>query len=309
MNGFATAFHAPYSSSPNAVRVFTRLRYNATSMSLSRSRSCSMIATRGLLTGLLILAATHAPAQDGPAEIGDARPLTADELRARWHGRLQNRAFTAHIRLDMELSGLEEQRELTVFRDDDGLATERVMIRFDAPPDLRKVALLYLEHAARPNDYFLYQPSTRRVRRLPASIVDDDVYGIDLEFLGFGVAQTEPTEVVGVARERRGGRRVYRLEERAERPNPRFDRRVTWIDAESYVPVRTEHYQRDKLVLSAESVGIRDVQGVATPTEMHFHKPVEKRRVRLRVESVDYEQTLPPDAFSILNLTKGVANH
>ena len=61
--------------------------------------------------------------------------------------------------------------------------------------------MLFLEQADRPNDYFLYNPEQRRVRRLPESIANDDVYGIDLEFLGFGVAQSEPTEVVGMKRE------------------------------------------------------------------------------------------------------------
>ena len=53
--------------------------------------------------------------------------------------------------------------------------------------------MLFLEQQTRPNDYFLYQPELRRVRRLPEAVANDDVYGIDLEFLGFGVAQSEPT--------------------------------------------------------------------------------------------------------------------
>lgn len=123
----------------------------------------------------------------------DFVPLSASEVKSRWHGRLDDHHFIAELELEMDLAGLKETRQVVLYRDDiDGLR-ERVLARFEAPADLRKTAILYLENPNQGNDYFLYQPAIRRVRRLPASIADDDVYGIDLEFLGFGVAQGVPT--------------------------------------------------------------------------------------------------------------------
>jgi hypothetical protein len=248
----------------------------------------------------------------------DARPLTADEVRAAWHGRLDGRHFSARVRLSMHSGGLDEEREMLVWRDDASSATERLMIRFEAPPDLRHVGLLYLEHEQRSNDYFLYQPATRRVRRLPETIANQDVYGIDLEFLGFGVAQSEPTEIESLdrvplpsSREESGdgspdrlGRPVYRLTERALRPNLRFEERITWLDPESFIPLRTEHRSDGQTRLLAETLETRTIQSVATPVRMRFTNADGSRRVDLHVESVDYEADIPADYFSTLALVR-----
>lgn len=257
---------------------------------------------RGWLGAVCVLAAAS-----GQAAAGDALPLSSAEVASRWHGRLATRHFSAKVRMQMDLGGLLEERSMRVYRDDEGGRGERVLIRFDAPPDLRNVGLLYLEHADRPNDYFLYQPAVKRIRRLPQSIADDDVYGIDLEFLGFGIAQSAPTELSGMTRETLDGRPVYRLAETASQPNPRFETRSTWIDASSFVPLRTEHRRGERLVLVAETLEVVDVQGVVTPKRMRFQKPIERREVLLYVDAVDYEAPIADEHFSALALLKAQA--
>jgi hypothetical protein len=256
------------------------------------------MARRLAMAVLLALAAFSASAAE------DAVPLAPETVKARWHGRLDGRHFVAAVTMSMRLAGLEEQRRLTVYRDDQGSTRERVLIRFEAPADLRNVGLLYAEQHDRPNDYFFYSPATRRVRRLPASIADDDVYGIDIEFLGFGVAQTEPTEIEGMAEESLDGRRAYRLAERAREPNPRFETRTTWIDAETFVPLRTEHARGGKTVLVAATKALRAMGGVPTPVEIAFEKPAERRHVLLRVDSVRYDAEIPEEYFSVLALLR-----
>jgi hypothetical protein len=241
------------------------------------------------------------------ARADDAVPLSSAEVAARWHGRLSNAHFNATVRMQMDLGGLREERVMRVFRDDADGRNERVLIRFEAPADLRNVGLLYLEQTGRPNDYFLYQPAVGRIRRLPQSIADDDVYGIDLEFLGFGVAQSAPTEVTGMTSETLDGRAVYKLEERASAPNPRFETRRTWIDAQNFIPVRTEHLRGERVVLVAETLEVVEVQGVATPKRMRFQKPIEKREVLLSVDKVDYQAPIDDEHFSALALLRAQA--
>lgn len=234
----------------------------------------------------------------------DALPETADAVKRRWHSRLEGMHFTARVKLSMEMGGIHEERELLVWRTDEAVGAERVMVRFTQPESVRNVGVLFLEQQGRPNDYFLYQPELRRVRRLPETIANDDVYGIDLEFLGFGVAQSEPTEVESMTRESFEGRPTFRLEERALRENPRFDRRVTWLDAKTYIPVRTEQLRLGRRRLIARTVETREIGGIATPLRMEFENQLERRRVSLRVVEVDYQAAIPDEYFSTLALVR-----
>ncbi len=238
-----------------------------------------------------------------PSAAEDAAPLDAAAVKARWHDRLDGRRFAATIELHMRLGDLVETRELVVFRDDEGSHHERVMVRFQQPVDLRNTTFLYLERPGPPNDYFMYQPATRRVRRLPESVAEQDFYGVDLEFLGFGVAETEPTEIVDLAEETVRGRRTHRLRERARNDNPRFDERITWIDAETFVPLRTEHHKRGRRLLRADTLDLSERQGVPTPVHVHFERD-DRREIELRVARVDYHAPIPDEYFSVMELAK-----
>ena len=63
----------------------------------------------------------------------DAVPLTADVVKSRWHSRLKGMHFSARVRLSMEMGGIHEERELLVWRTDEAVGAERVMVRFTQP--------------------------------------------------------------------------------------------------------------------------------------------------------------------------------
>jgi len=254
-----------------------------------------------VFAGILACALAWPELADGEA---DAVPLTSEAVKSRWHGRLDGAHFAARVRLSMDLPGMHEEREVLVWRTDEGDGQERVMVRFVAPESVRNLGVLFLEQVGRPNDYFLYQPDAKRVRRLPETIANDDVYGIDLEFLGFGVAQSEPTELASMKLELRNGRKTYRIEERALRENPRFETRTTWLDAENFIPLRTEQYRRGSLRLSAQTTEVSAIQDIPTPVRMEFENPQDHRKVSMSVAEVDYRGRIPDEYFSTLALVR-----
>jgi hypothetical protein len=263
-----------------------------------RGRSVGPVIAGVWLAGAVLLAGARSAGEE------PSPPFSAADVKARWHSRLDARHFTARLLLEMKLAGMDETRALTVYRTDEDGRGERVLVRFDRPPDLRDVRLLYREVAGRPNEYFLYTPSTRRVRRLPPSLTGDDLYGVDLEFLGFGTSEVRPTEGLALAPDTLEGRPVHRLSERALDGDGAFDDRTTWLDPATFVPLRTELRRRGQVTLVARTHEVRVVQGVPTPIQMSFVRPGQEREVRLHVESVDYETPLGEEVFSILNLTR-----
>lgn len=228
-----------------------------------------------------------------------------ERLRELWHGRLEGAHFSGVARLHVTLDGREEERLIEVWRDD---ATEggheRFMARFREPSDLRNFALLYMERPEGPNDYFVYQPGTGRVRRISGRLAREDVYGVDLEYLGFGVAQIEPTEIESIEEVELDGERRIRVRERAERHNTRFETRVVWLDPETWLPMRTEHRRNGTVRLRARTLEVEAVQEVPTPMRIVFVRPHQDQRVELVLEEIDYHTPIPQAQFSTLELLK-----
>jgi len=247
---------------------------------------------------LLILAA---PASVHAAEL----PVrSAAEVQSGRYGRLDGRHFTAEVEMRIERDGRTEDRRLLVWRDDEEGKRERILARFLEPADLKDFGLLFVENEGRPNDYFVHQPELARVRRVSESVASQDIYGVDLDFLGFGVAQSVRCEATGLERSSFEGRPAYRLTERALDPNQRFDERVTWIDEASFVPLRTEHLRGGKPMLVAQVRRLESVQGVPTPIESTFERPGAGEKVTMIVRKIDYETPIARDFFSTLALIK-----
>jgi hypothetical protein len=252
-----------------------------------------------LLLGIAI--AWHSPARAQPSIL----PLSAQQVKHRVQHRLDGFHFTAHIRMDIRKPGYEEHRDLVVWRDDQDGERERLMAQFESPQDMRGTGLLYTEGIDAPNNYFLYQPSTRRVRRIPESMVSQDVYGVDLEYMGFGVAQLQPVEVESMEIATLDGKRVYRLVEKALYENlQRFDRRIIWIDPDTFIPIQAEHRRNGKITMTAKTQKLEKIQGVPTPVETIYERPLEGVSAYMTVKHVDYESPIPEIFFSTLQLMK-----
>ncbi len=229
---------------------------------------------------------------------------TPAEVPARWHGRLDGRRFTATVRLSIERAGWREARELVVWRDDRDGRSERLLARFESPSDLHGVGLLYLEHDERPSDYFLYQPAVGRVRRIPETLALEDVYGVDLEYLGFGVAWIAQTELIGVERTELDGKPVWQVRERAVGSVSRFAERRVWLDAGSFVPLRIEHWRDGQQTLLARTLLVDTVQGIATPRRVRFERPLAGESIEMEVEAVDYDAPISDAFFSVMRLVR-----
>jgi hypothetical protein len=238
----------------------------------------------------------------GPAQ-GWAEP-SAGAIKERWQRRLDGRHFGARVRMEITNGTDREERIFEVWRDHSAARGERLLARFESPPDLRGMALLYLENESGPNDYFVHQPTTGRTRRVPSAVVREDVYGVDLEYLGFGLAQIEPTRLESAEAVSLEGRPAFRLVERAVARDARFEERRVWLDAETFVPLRTEHMRGGAKTLVARTEEVRLFGGVPTPCRVVFERPLERQTVRMTVDSADFESPIPESSFSLLQLLK-----
>jgi len=234
----------------------------------------------------------------GNASTSDDPVDTPKAVQQLWLSGLDGKHFTAHIVVELPHEGKNEERKVTFWRDD-ARRRQRLMARFEESYDLRGVGLLCVENLDRPPDYFIYQPVTGRVRRIAETLAREHIYGIDLEFLGFGVTQREPVDLESVGYDVLGGRKVFHLIQRARSPNLRFEREAIWIDPSTYLFLKTIHYRHGEIVLQAHPEEVKLIQAVSS-----FEREGNKETAVLGLEQIDYEAAIPEAYFSTLALVQ-----
>ena len=118
------------------------------------------------------------------------------------------------------------------------------------------------------------------------------------------MAKTEPTRVESSRLVSLAGTPAYELVESTTRSAARYNRRTTWLDAKSFVPLRTELTRGQDTLLVATTLRVDHTGVVPTPVEIRFEQPQEGSSVLLVVRDIDYEAEIPRDVFSVLNLVK-----
>lgn len=251
----------------------------------------------------LALGALCALAGLGPAR-AEPSPLSAEEVSRRWHGRLDGRHFTARLTVEATLDGRIWNDVLTLWRDDRNGERERLVVHYEEPEDLRGTMLLYLENHGRPTDYFIFQPHTGRVRRTSEAVIRSNVQGMDMEYLGFGLAPSEPTTLDGLDLVELDGRPTFRLREKALREDARFAERTVWVDRETFIPMRVEHTRQGTTTFIGQVGKVETISGIETPVSFRAEYPTARRKLQARVAEVDYESEIPDEFFSTVRLVR-----
>ena len=101
------------------------------------------------------------------------------------------------------------------------------------------------------------------------------------------------------------GRKHYHLELKARKRGLAYSKQEVWVDAEYWVMTRANAYSLSGRLLKEMELGdIRKVAGKYVPHYV-IMRDVMKRNssTEIRIEALDLEAELPPDVFSLEELT------
>jgi len=175
------------------------------------------------------------------------------------------------------------------------------------PEAARGMAYLVEEHTGKPNPVeYVYVPMVRRVRKLvPAenyrTFMDTDFTYGDLGFLPLDATNTL------VGSDTVNGKKAYKVQ---SVPNGTakqwyYSKYVTWIDADSSLPVKREFYSPAGQVFKTETFDAVTVfDGVPTPTKITMQDRDSNTTSELKVLSVSYNNEIPDSFFTPAELPK-----
>jgi hypothetical protein len=185
------------------------------------------------------------------------------------------------------------------------LGHSKMLIRFDAPADVRGVALLSLRAPNAPAAQWLYTPSNQRVRRLGAQEKSQRFMGTDLTNEDVEEHSVEDYYYKIAGEENFAGQPIYKI--RAVCRNPKdtqYSWMVLYVRKDILATTFIEFYAAGKLRKTLSRGEWRQIQGTWTPLLVEVKDLVRGSMTRIRASNVQYHVKFAADWFTLDNPRK-----
>lgn len=132
------------------------------------------------------------------------------------------------------------------------------IIRFLSPPDIKRTAILTIEHYNDDDDMWIYLPALKKVRRLVANNKKDSFVGSDFSYGDIISVKIDDYIHKLLKEEKVDGHDCYVIEslpkdEKVGRDNG-YGKKVTWISKNSLVEMKVEYFDLQNHLLKVQEV-------------------------------------------------------
>lgn len=186
-----------------------------------------------------------------------------------------------------------------------GARGDRVLVRFDAPNDIKGTGLLVWEHPSAEDERFLYLPALGRVRRIAGSEKQESFVGSDLSYEDIGGRALDDYAYALLDRNATwtgpDGRAVpaWQLESKSRDAQAMYPRVVSLIRKDNLVVVQAAiHNRRNEPEKQYAVRELRQVDGIWTALAVSMANTLQRTRTDLTVTAAKYNVGLSDDAFT-----------
>jgi outer membrane lipoprotein-sorting protein len=246
------------------------------------------------------------------AAMGAAVPagaqLTADEIMNREQKAFlyAARDFRADVSMRLvDKDGKERKRRLTMLRVNVGDASDqKYYTYFHEPADVRGIAFLVWKYQDRDDDRWLFIPAVKLVTRVAAKDAQSSFVGSDFSYEDISGREVSADNHKLVKQETRDEKDCYVIES-TPKSKSAFSRKVSWIDATTFLPVREEYYDvQNQLARVFTADQAADVGGHPTVVRRTMRDMKRDHYTEVVFENVAYDSGLDESLFSERYLQK-----
>jgi hypothetical protein len=244
------------------------------------------------------------------SQSADSNSVEADEIMERSFRAYYFAGEDAKGMMTMKLinkKGNTRQRVMTMLRrNQENSGEQKYFIYFHEPSDVRRLTFMIWKYPEREDDRWIYIPAIDLIRRIAAEDKYSSFVGSDFSYEDVsGRNPSEDTHKV-LGDEMLDGRDAFVIES-LPRTSAAFTRRVSWIDKESFLPLKIEYYDlQDQLQRVFTANALEDITA-GEGSDSRVYRTIMKRtmenirtghRTEVMVKSVSYDLGLKDDDFS-----------
>jgi hypothetical protein len=256
-----------------------------------------------------VLSTAHVVTQSTDSR-GQTARWVAEQIELRDIGRDSRLELTMRL---IDRQGRVRERSLTISTlRGKGSNGDRVLLRFQAPNDIKGTAFLVWEHPNTDDERFLYLPALGRVRRIAGAEKQDSFVGSDLTYEDIGGRELDDYTYAFVQRDASwtapdgGTYPAWQLESRTVDPQAAYPRTVSLVRKDNFVLVAADIYnRRDERTKHYEIRRLQQVDNIWTAMDVVMVNEVQHTRTELNVARARYNIGLSESDFSRRVLEQG----
>jgi len=168
------------------------------------------------------------------------------------------------------------------------------ILRFTAPPEVKGVGLLIVNHPDRASDQWMWRPSIGRDQRIALQDRSTRFFGTDFSFEDLEERDVNQFDFKLLADE--SGQ--WKIESRP-RKSSQYAYSHSWIKKENYTVTKVESYNKKGLVRTIDYRDFEQVKGIWTARTTEVLDVTRKSRTILKFEKLEYDVPLKPDQFTV----------
>jgi hypothetical protein len=182
----------------------------------------------------------------------------------------------------------------------------RSVIRFTAPPEVKGVALLIVNHPDRASDQWMWTPAIGRERRIALQDRSTRFFGTDFSFEDLEERDAGQFDFKLLGEDAVDGVKCWRIESRPRAAkSSQYTRSVIWIRQPDYAPARIESFIKDAVVRRLEYRRLEVMQGIPTARELEMTDLRRNSRTLLTLEKIQYNVPVKDSDFTVQALRLG----
>jgi len=183
--------------------------------------------------------------------------------------------------------------------------SSKSVLRFNAPAEVKGVALLVINHPDRASDQWMWTPAINRERRIALQDRSTRFFGTDFSFEDLEERDTNQFEYKLAGEESIDGTACWKLQSTPrESKVSQYTHSYVWIRRDNYALAQIENYNKNEIVRRAHYTDIRDDQSIWTAHQIDMHDLKRNSHTILKIEKLQYNVPMKDDAFTLQALRR-----
>jgi hypothetical protein len=179
------------------------------------------------------------------------------------------------------------------------------ILRFTAPPEVKGVALLVVNHPDRASDQWMWTPAIQRDRRIALQDRSTRFFGTDFSFEDLEERDVDQYDYSLDGEEPIDGAACWRIAARPRQAKAsQYTRSRVWVRKDNYAFARIENEIKGELVRRLNYGDIQNVQGIWSARVLDMSDLRRKSRTVLHLDRLQYNLPMKDEDFTLQALRR-----